>query len=59
MIYMKFWLPFITGIKSFNSDSKRGLEVLERFGFLNATNPEEIAYFLFHEGRFVNYALYY
>ena len=39
------------GVKSFNLDSKRGLKELERFGFLDATNPEEIAYFLFHEGR--------
>ena len=61
------YLPFNTilfiGVKSFNLDPKRGLKELDRFGFLDATNPEEIAYFLFHEGRsveniFVFYEIY-
>ena len=50
---MNFMIVYCTGVKSFNLDSKRGLKELERFGFLDATNPEEIAYFLFHEGRWV------
>ena len=48
--------PFIlTGVKAFNLDTKRGLIELSRFGFLDATNAEEIAYFLFHEGRSVKF----
>ena len=39
------------GVKAFNLEPQRGLKELSRFGFLDATNPEEIAYFLFHEGR--------
>ena len=50
--------PFIfIGVKAFNLDTKRGLIELSRFGFLDATNAEEIAYFLFHEGRSVNFLI--
>ena len=49
--HITFMIIHNLGVKSFNLDSKRGLKELERFGFLDATNPEEIAYFLFHEGR--------
>ena len=43
-----------SGVKSFNLEPKRGLKELARFGFLDPENPEEIAYFLFHEARLVN-----
>ena len=41
----------LSGVKSFNLEPKRGLKELARFGFLDPENPEEIAYFLFHEAR--------
>ena len=40
-------------VKKFNLDPKAGIMMLEENGFLDAKNPEEIATFLFREGRYV------
>ena len=50
-IRIQYSYNIFSGVKSFNLDHKRGLKELDRFGFLDSTNPDEIAYFLFHEGR--------
>ncbi len=41
----------LLGVKQFNLDPKKGLEFLDKAGFLDSTNPDEVASFLYREGR--------
>jgi hypothetical protein len=41
----------LLGVKQFNLDPKKGLDFLDKAGFLDSANPEEVANFLFREGR--------
>jgi len=41
----------LQGIKLFNLDPKKGVELLEMHGFLDSSDPEKVANFLFSEGR--------
>ena len=41
------------GIKQFNLEPKRGLEVLESSAFLPSNDPKAVAQFLFREGSLI------
>jgi Sec7-like guanine-nucleotide exchange factor len=41
----------LLGVKQFNLDPKKGLEFLEKAGFLDSTSADEVANFLYREGR--------